>query len=61
MFHFADSIGICCLHKTSHKASDQRRLNKYVEVFDAERRMAEKEYKSGEFPWQAPAFNFKLH
>ena len=48
-------------HMPTQEELDQAYLNESVDIFDVERRMAEIDHRSHDFPWQASVVNFNVH
>jgi hypothetical protein len=61
MSNFIEFIKALVPHVPSQEELDQNYLNESVDIFDLERRMAELDHRTHDFPDQAPAYGFQLH
>jgi hypothetical protein len=61
MSNFIEFIKALVPHMPTQEELDQNYLNESVDIFDVERRMAEIDHRSHDFPGQAPAYGFQLH
>jgi hypothetical protein len=48
-------------HMPTQEERGQAYLNESIDIFDVERRMAEIDHRTHDFPDQAPAYGFQFH
>jgi hypothetical protein len=60
MYNLIGLIKALIPHMLTQEELDQAYLNESVDIFDVERRMAEIDQRSSDFPWQASVVKFNF-